>query len=92
MSGHFRRLFLAPVSLSFLLLLAATTAPANGQTLADDPGVQSALRLLDLWMDAQVAYEQIPGASIAVVQDQALPGSRSTKGMKNMDRPLWRDC
>jgi CubicO group peptidase (beta-lactamase class C family) len=62
----------SPLLLSLLLVFVFASSPVEGQTLADDPGVQSALKLLDLWMDAQVAYEQIPGASIAVVQDQEL--------------------
>lgn len=58
--------------LSLLLISVVGPAPAHSQALKDDPGVQSALSLLDLWMDAQVAYEQIPGASMAVVLDQEL--------------------
>lgn len=38
--------------------------------LRDDPRVGSALHLLQLWLEAQMAYEKIPGISMAVVHDQ----------------------
>jgi CubicO group peptidase (beta-lactamase class C family) len=57
------------VALVLTLSLAAPfTLRANG--LKDDPRVVSAIGLLELWLDAQRAYEQIPGISIAVVHDQ----------------------
>lgn len=52
------------------MILAALPASSASQLLEEDPGVRSALNLLDLWLDAQVAYEQIPGASLAVIHDQ----------------------
>jgi CubicO group peptidase (beta-lactamase class C family) len=58
--------------LSTLLLAVALPFGVRGQELSDHPGVRDALRLLDLWVDAQVDYEQIPGASMAVVHDQEL--------------------
>jgi CubicO group peptidase (beta-lactamase class C family) len=59
---------------SYLVALIALLLPSLllGQAEEKDPGVKAALTLLDLWIDAQVAYEQIPGASIAVVHDQDL--------------------
>jgi CubicO group peptidase (beta-lactamase class C family) len=42
------------------------------RALADHPRVTEALHLLDVWMDAQQAYEGIPGMSAAVVHDQEL--------------------
>jgi len=56
-------------SLAALLL---STPPLQAQAVAEDPGVKEALHLLDLWIDAQVAYGQIPGAAAAVVHDQEL--------------------
>ena len=48
--------------------LAFTPVAANG--VKDHPRVQQALKLLEIWLDAQRDYEQIPGLSIAVVHDQ----------------------
>ena len=62
-----------------LLVLCASIAfalPAASQSLADHPRVKSALALLEFWADAQRAYEQIPGMSMAVVHDQTLLWSR----------------
>ncbi len=57
-------------SLFFVILLSVTAAPVHPESLKDNPGVSSALHLLELWMDAQCAYENIPGISMAVVHDQ----------------------
>jgi len=43
---------------------------AQAQTLAEDPRVASALELARTWLEAQRAYEQIPGISAAIVHDQ----------------------
>ena len=56
---------------------------ANG--LKDDPRVDSALKLLGLWLDAQCAYEQIPGISMAVVHDQDLLWSQGI-GYSDLDK------
>ncbi len=53
---------------SFVLCLVPPSVQA--QALADDPRVQQALNLLDVWMDAERAYKQIPGISLALVHDQ----------------------
>ncbi len=57
-----------------VVLVLALTAPSltTAQSLADDPGVSNALRLLEVWLDAQQAYEDIPGLSMAVVHDQGV--------------------
>lgn len=44
----------------------------QSQELGDDPRVANAINLLDRWIDAHRAYEQIPGISAAVVYDQTL--------------------
>lgn len=46
------------------------TAPLAADDLAPHPRVQQALKLLDIWLDAQRDFEQIPGLSAAVVHDQ----------------------
>ena len=49
---------------------------ARDQSLADDPRLASALKLIEVWVDAQMAYEDIPGMSMGVVHDQDLVWSR----------------
>ena len=52
----------------------ATTQQAAGtiddRRIADHPRVAQALELVRVWLDAQRAYEQIPGVSAGVVHDQ----------------------
>lgn len=55
-----------------LTLLVATPAPAQDGGAGALPRVREALHLLEAWVDAQRAYEQIPGISMAVVHDQEL--------------------
>lgn len=52
------------------LLVLAVVRPAAAQAIADDPRVSSALELARGWLEAQRAYEQIPGVSAAIVHDQ----------------------
>lgn len=61
--------------LLFLLLAVSFALPGAAGT-ADSPRVRAALMLLEAWADAQRAYEQIPGLSMAVVCDQELIWSR----------------
>jgi CubicO group peptidase (beta-lactamase class C family) len=57
-------------------LLLASGLAAQDAPLRAHPRVQDAIGLLETWTDAQVAYQQIPGASIAVVFDQELVWSK----------------
>jgi CubicO group peptidase (beta-lactamase class C family) len=50
--------------------MAPRSAPAQTQPLSDDPRVTSALRLIQVWMEAQIAYDDVPGASVAISRDQ----------------------
>ncbi|MBM3298044.1 MAG: beta-lactamase family protein [Candidatus Aminicenantes bacterium] len=60
-------------ALALLILLAASPA-APGQDpqrrLTDDPRVAAALEVMKVWLEAQQAYDRIPGLSAAVVHDQ----------------------
>lgn len=47
-------------------------ATVHSQSLKDDAGVIEAIDLLNRWIDAQRAYEQIPGLSVVIVHDQEL--------------------
>ncbi|NNF13387.1 MAG: beta-lactamase family protein [Gemmatimonadetes bacterium] len=63
-----------PSALAALLLwagLLVAAGPAAAQ-VADDEAVAEALEVARVWLDAQMAYEQIPGASAAIVHDQEL--------------------
>ena len=42
----------------------------KAQNVEQNPRVRQAIRLLEIWLDAQRDYEQIPGLSVAVVHDQ----------------------
>lgn len=65
------------MKLSRVLLVAVlVAAPSLGAAesgspaLAADPRVASAVELARAWLDAQRAYEQVPGVSAAIVHDQ----------------------
>jgi CubicO group peptidase (beta-lactamase class C family) len=64
------RRFLAALSVAaaIAVLLPVTTVAAD--SVASHPRVQQALKLLDIWLDAQRDYDEIPGLSVAVVHDQ----------------------
>ena len=55
---------------------AAVVAVGRQTDIRNDPRVISALELLEVWIDAQLAYEQLPGISVAIVHDQDLLWSR----------------
>jgi len=60
---------------------------AGSQSLRDNPRVASALNLLEVWLDAQCAYEQIPGISMGVVHDQELLWSQGF-GYSDLEREI----
>jgi CubicO group peptidase (beta-lactamase class C family) len=63
--------------LVFLLVFAfGVVGWANAQSLTDDPRVITALKMIEVWVDAQLAYEDIPGMSMGVVYNQELIWSR----------------
>jgi CubicO group peptidase (beta-lactamase class C family) len=51
-------------------LVAWIPLAAPAQTVPPDPRVASALRLARTWLEAQRAYDRIPGISAAIVHDQ----------------------
>jgi len=69
----------------WLVLMVLGARPIAGQSLVNDPRVAAALKLLETWADAQVAYDGIPGASMAVVRDQT---TLWTHGFGYADRDL----
>jgi CubicO group peptidase (beta-lactamase class C family) len=63
---------LAAFVVAFVLAAAGTIARAQAPNIADDPRVQQGIELLKVWLEAQRAYDEIPGVSAAVVHDQAI--------------------
>jgi CubicO group peptidase (beta-lactamase class C family) len=57
--------------LDAVLLLAVLAAPAPA-AVASDPKVKEAVELATAWLEAQAAYQQIPGLSASIVQDQSV--------------------
>jgi CubicO group peptidase (beta-lactamase class C family) len=53
-----------------LLFVMVLPLPARGQALTDDARVAQALNLLEVWLEAQRDYEDVPALSLAVVHDQ----------------------
>jgi CubicO group peptidase (beta-lactamase class C family) len=54
------------------LFLALPCAALNAQNVATHDRVRQATELLKTWLEAQRAYDQIPGISLGVVHDQEL--------------------
>lgn len=72
------------IILSVLLLLILPVS-VFGNSVKDDPGVSEALAFLETWVDAQCAYEDIPGLSMAVVYDQEVVWSKAF-GYRDLER------
>jgi CubicO group peptidase (beta-lactamase class C family) len=68
-----------------ILFLALSNLPAHGQSPANNPRVKSALDVVKVWLEAQQAYEQIPGISAAIVYDQQVLWSGGY-GFADLDR------
>jgi CubicO group peptidase (beta-lactamase class C family) len=67
------------VAVPCLLFFAVTVfaGPVNEPSkLAADPRVVDAVQLIEIWVDARLAYERLPGISMAVVHDQEIIWSR----------------
>ena len=73
-------IFLA--ALLFFLLPQVTEA---GDFLHPRPRVVDAVTLLDIWIEEQMAYRQIPGLAIGVIYDQELIWARGY-GFSDLDR------
>ena len=59
------------IAFSALLLIAPPFYAGDGD-LAKHPRVADAITLLDLWIEEQRSYNDLPGLSIGVVHDQEL--------------------
>jgi CubicO group peptidase (beta-lactamase class C family) len=56
--------------LLYVLISAPPAAAAADDNLAQHPRVRQAIALLEIWLQAQRDYDEIPGLSAAVVHDQ----------------------
>jgi len=45
---------------------------SRGENLADAPRIAATLKIIDVWIDAEVDYKDIPGISVGIVYDQNL--------------------
>ena len=63
-----RRICLALIFLFLVVFGALAATPPD--KVAADPRVKSALELARIWLEAQRAYDRIPGASAAIIYDQ----------------------
>lgn len=91
-------------ALALALALAASFLPNPGLAqpvgaqVARDDAVAEALDVVEVWLDAQMAYEQIPAASAAVVHDQELVWSAALglahpdEGVRATPETLYSIC
>jgi CubicO group peptidase (beta-lactamase class C family) len=61
-----------PVLAAALLLHAPASSHAQARDVASHPRVRQAIALMDVWLDAQRDFMQLPGLSVGVVHDQRL--------------------
>jgi CubicO group peptidase (beta-lactamase class C family) len=69
------------------LVLLSVSSSAAAQSVSEHPRVQQSINLLKVWLDAQRAYEQIPGVSAAVVHDQQVVWSGGV-GFADIERKI----
>ena len=75
------------VLLVALALLMVAPLTAQEKALADNPHVKEALNLIDIWIEAEVAYERYPGFSMAIAHDQDIIWSNGY-GFANIEDKL----
>jgi CubicO group peptidase (beta-lactamase class C family) len=64
------------VLLPFAVLFLIITQYTFSQNIEDDTRVKDALNLIEVWIESQLAYDQIPGISMGIVYDQNLIWSK----------------
>ena len=65
----------AKMQLIFLCIVSVIISAfgiSYGENLADDSRIATALKLIDVWIEAEVDYKDIPGMSVGIVHDQTL--------------------
>ncbi len=68
----FRRLLAGAVVALTAAVATGAVARAQRSSISDDPRVRQAIELLEVWLEAQRAYDEIPGLSAALVYDQSV--------------------
>jgi CubicO group peptidase (beta-lactamase class C family) len=68
-----------------LILTVASALLGAARALADDPRVASALKLVEVWVEGQSDFQNIPGVSAGIVYDQRLIWSRGF-GFADLER------
>ena len=48
-----------------MIVVLFVNCGTQAQSLVDDPRVASALKVVEIWIDAQLDYNDIPGMSVA---------------------------
>jgi len=71
----------------FMVLVLFALGLAQTQSLSDDPRVSNALKLIEIWVDTQLAYGNIPGMSMGIVYDQDLVWSHGF-GYAHIDKKI----
>ena len=68
----------ASITWPLVLFLILTLCPVVTRAGEEEkkPDFTEALRLIDVWIDAQRDYDQLPGLSVGIVQDQVLVWSK----------------
>ena len=59
-------------AVGLLVFLSLLSAPIAQGQIAEHPSVASNLRLVEAWLEAQMAYRGLPGVTVGVVHDQEL--------------------
>ncbi|MFQ6038390.1 MAG: hypothetical protein ACE5LV_07220, partial [Candidatus Aminicenantales bacterium] len=62
--------------LCFLLGVMLLGGWVSPRSLADDPRVTAAFKVVEVWIDSQLDYDHIPGMSAGLVYDQELVWGR----------------
>jgi len=75
------------VLLTVLLLLLASIVRAQNPNLAEHPEIVSSLKLLEAWIESQMAYRGLPGMSVGIVHDQNLIWSKGF-GYSDVDKKI----
>jgi CubicO group peptidase (beta-lactamase class C family) len=68
-----------------LFLTAVSGSLAAAQSVTDDPGIISALKLIEIWVEGQSDYQNIPGVSAGIIYDQKLIWSQGF-GFADLER------
>lgn len=76
---------IAPVALISAASVAAQIVTDDGTGVGESEAVREALAVVDVWLEAQQAYDRIPSFSAALVHDQELVWS-AARGMAHPDR------